>query len=167
MSTRGSSRGVPAAGLRRALRLLLVTTLVGTAFTAVAARTPTAQAQEALTINCISHLRFTITTGDWGLRDDSQVSILFGGQRVIFLDANGDGVSHDNGESVFHQGGTGDTANTTFVWDTLLDPCVPATALLDGFQFDHYNFPIFSFDRPDGWDLKSLTVTDLTVSTCD
>jgi hypothetical protein len=164
MLTRGSGRGVPA-GLRRALRLLLVTALVGTAFTVVAVvgRTPAAQAQEALNIHCISHLRFTITTGDgeWGIRDDSQVSIRFGGQRVIFLDANGDGVSDENGESVFHQGGTGDRPNATFVWDTLLNPCVPATALLDGFQFEHYSFPIFSFDHPDGWDLKSLTVTDL------
>ena len=145
-------------GQRLALRRLLAMVLLGTALTAVLARTPAAHA--AVTVDNICRLRFTVTTGNDGIRDDSRESIVFGGQPVIFLDSNGDGVVDANGGRRFHQGGTGDTGSTTFVWDTRLDPCVPATKLLDGFRFEHFSVAGLGGPGTDDWDLKSLVVAN-------
>lgn len=150
-----------AGGWHPTLYILLIVALVSSALTATTLATTPQAAQAVVAVDDICRLRFTVTTGNDGLRNDSQESIRFGGQQVIFVDANGDGVVDEDGGSRVHQGGTGDTANTTFIWDTSLEPCVPATALLDGFQFEHYNFPIFDTNHPDDWDLKSLKVADL------
>ncbi|MBG0829716.1 hypothetical protein HS041_18290 [Planomonospora sp. ID67723] len=111
----------------------------------------------------VCRLRFTIVTGkDGGPQDDSiedglgngsTETISVGGQKVIFADADGDGVPN---ESVFHSGGTHDARRAAFTWDARLSPCVPHAKILDGFEFEHYD-PFAA----DNWNLSGLKITDL------
>ncbi|MFI6735080.1 hypothetical protein ACIBI9_19315 [Nonomuraea sp. NPDC050451] len=119
--------------------LLLAAVLVG-----LPMHTPIARA--VAPVDPICRLNFSITTGNDGLGEGSAVSILFGGQRVIFREGGG----------TIHRGGTGDHPHTTFLWETRLEePCVTSEELLDGFTIEHSG-------GGDDWDLARIVVTDPT-----
>ncbi|MFE1437337.1 hypothetical protein [Streptomyces sp. NPDC058739] len=84
----------------------------------------------------ICRVAFTVTTGQDGLRDDSEERISLGGRPVLFEDHNGDFTLDDPQPQ--RSGGTGDRSRATFVWDGRLDPCVPRETLAQGFEFRHH-----------------------------
>ncbi|MFI6458666.1 hypothetical protein ACIBF6_44865 [Streptosporangium amethystogenes] len=115
----------------------------------------------------LCRVAFTITTGGDGLRDDSSESIRLGdrptGPFFLFEDADGDGTPDPEPLRQFHSGGTGDHAHATFTWNAVLSPCLPVSALRDGFVFDHLS------DAPDisadNWDLAALRIVDRDTGT--
>ncbi|NAS27364.1 hypothetical protein GT755_37560 [Herbidospora sp. NEAU-GS84] len=125
------------------VRIFCVALLIAAAVVAIPIRPPAAHAVAPLGDIC--QLDFSVTTGEDGIGDSSDISIMFGGQRVIF---------REGGDRV-HRGGTGDRPHTTFRWETRLDPCVGSEALLDGFTIEHSS-------SGDDWDLARLVVTDPT-----
>ncbi|GLW20274.1 hypothetical protein DI270_030305 [Microbispora triticiradicis] len=115
----------------------------------------------------LCRVAFTITTGLDGLRDDSSESIRLGdrptGPFFLFEDADGDGTPDPEPLRQFHVGGTGDSPHATFTWNAVLSPCLPVSALQDGFVFHHISdAPDFSADN---WDLAALRVVDRDTGT--
>ncbi|MBO3752218.1 hypothetical protein J5X84_39695 [Streptosporangiaceae bacterium NEAU-GS5] len=144
--------------MSKAMRILvglMVNILGGLAIVPAAA--PPASAELNLSMTC--HLRIELRTGSDGIHDDSEEKIVFGAQAVVFDDANGDNVVDDPGGQRFHQGGTGDTRYTDFTWDTHLQPCVPSSALVDGFTFEHTTRA--ADIEADNWDMQRVQITDM------
>ncbi|MCF2530991.1 hypothetical protein [Yinghuangia soli] len=139
------------------VRFALVLSLVAGALVALASTT--AQAEERV----VCKLSFTLTTGEWGLRNDSIESVSFGGANgdpvdVIFEDADGDGTADADGGSTERSGGTNDTPHTTFHWNARLERCVSNAELSYGFRFKHRS-PADDCCA-DNWDLKALRIVD-------
>ncbi|MEV8554774.1 hypothetical protein AB0L04_33820 [Streptomyces glaucescens] len=135
---------------RRFASALLPLLLIATAVTVLGAG-PAAGADS------ICRVAITVTTGQDGLRDDSEERVSLGGQPVLFEDHNGDFTLDDPQPQ--RSGGTGDRSRATFVWDGRLDPCVPRETLAQGFEFRHHTVG-FPKDDVDNWDLRGLEIVD-------
>ncbi|MEU4550137.1 hypothetical protein [Nonomuraea dietziae] len=151
----GAARTRSPRGRSRAAAVLVAAMLVAAVLSGLSPVAPAAPAHADAGQVC--RVAFAVTTGGDGLRDDSLETVTLGGAAFLFEDWNGDGTD-DAPPKPFHQGGTGDRQHTTFTWNAHLSPCVPATALLDGFAFHHLTTaPDW---QADNWDLKALRIVD-------
>ncbi|WP_326830051.1 hypothetical protein OIE13_12835 [Streptosporangium sp. NBC_01810] len=102
----------------------------------------------------ICRLKFIVTTGRDGIRDDSTQIIRLGEQVLLFDDRPSYAPPRP-----FLRGGTGDRTNTEFTWNTRLAVCATAAELATGFTFEHVNNA--DNHEADNWSLLKLRIEDL------